>query len=222
MLRPPLWRTLVTAPSSQAPLRVAAARRASPIQSGAVALGEDGRKRNPAAWALRACVCSHATAPRGFGTHSHTPMCFDTGHRQTMCLPCIRITQLTGILHPQGSAVSSFRTFVSRSSGTFSLCPTLPHARERAKRRTRELHYDVLHTPRPAYPSPLSARCLGVTVTHGHAAYEQYTHPGQTRRLKRVAHGVALLAARRHTRLSQFEKGGVTLKPKITQAWLHS
>ena len=55
-----------------------------------------------------------------------------------------------------------------------------------------------------------------------HAAYEQYTHPGQTRRLKRVAHGVALLAARRHTRLSQFEKGGVTLKPKITQAWLHS
>ena len=55
MLRPPFLRALVTAPSSQAPLRVAAARRASPLQSGAVALGEQ-RGRKPGR-SLRACVC---------------------------------------------------------------------------------------------------------------------------------------------------------------------
>ena len=44
MWRPPLWRTLATAPSSQAPLR-AASRRASPLRSGAVADNEHrGRK----------------------------------------------------------------------------------------------------------------------------------------------------------------------------------
>ena len=46
MLRPPLLRTLVTAPSSKAPLRVAASRRASPLQSGAVALDEQRGRKN--------------------------------------------------------------------------------------------------------------------------------------------------------------------------------
>ena len=208
---------------------MAAARRASPIQSGAVALGEDGRKRNPAAWALRACVCSHATAPRGFGTHSHTPMCFDTGHRQTMCLPCIRITQLTGILHPQARSRRSARSSRGRAELFLSapLCRTPENALS-GERASYITMYDVLHcTYAPARVSVAALSALSRRHRHAwHAAYEQYTHPGQTRRLKRVAHGVALLAAtelaRRHTRLSQFEKGGVTLKPKITQAWLHS
>ena len=201
---------------------MAAARRASPIQSGAVALGEDGRKRNPAAWALRACVCSHATAPRGFGTHSHTPMCFDTGHRQTMCLPCIRITQLTGILHPQARSRRSARS--SRGRAELFLSAPLCRTPENALRGEPASY--IRPGPNPARVTRVSVAALSALSRRHrhawHAAYEQYTHPGQTRRLKRVAHGVALLAARRHTRLSQFEKGGVTLKPKITQAWLHS
>ena len=69
VLRPPLWRTLVTAPSSQAPLRVAAARRASPLQSGAVALGE---QQGASLGAPSESVCV-PTAPRGMALTATRP-----------------------------------------------------------------------------------------------------------------------------------------------------
>ena len=190
MWRPSLRRTLAPARSCQAPLRVAAARRASPIQSGAVALGEDGRKRNPAAWALRACVCSHATAPRGFGTHSHTPMCFDTGHRQTMCLPCIRITQLTGILHPQARSRRSARS--SRGRAELFLSAPLCRTPENALRGEPASY--IRPGPRNTRIRRRSQRAVSASPSRMACSIRAVYTPGTDSPSKaRSSHGVALL-----------------------------
>ena len=107
MLRPPQQRTLVTAPSSQAPLRVAAVRRASPLQSGAVALGEH-RGRQPG---RSERVCLPRASPIWHSQpHAHDgvfPVRLQTDNRQTVCLLCQRI-------HKGYSDITRTRKFLRR------------------------------------------------------------------------------------------------------------